>query len=265
MARVRPPCSIPGCDRPHVWHGYCSRHYQRFLRYGDPLAGRASPVPSAEQEAFLRSLIDGSWPEECITWPYSRTKKGYGVMTLAGVRIAAHRGCCKLAHGAPLTTEHEAAHSCGRGHLGCVNPGHLRWATPKENAADTFIHGTNPRGERNPAAVLTEAQVLEIAALKGVEKQSSIARRYNTTQPTVADIHRGGAWSWLTGIDPASVGRVRGSRQHASKLSEADARSVLGAHRESRRSLAARFGVSPQCIDAIRNGRTWSWLARDAA
>lgn len=32
-------CSVVGCDQKHYAKGYCKKHYRRFLKYGDPLAG----------------------------------------------------------------------------------------------------------------------------------------------------------------------------------------------------------------------------------
>lgn len=34
--RVRPTCSLDGCERPHCAHGYCAPHYRRFMADGDP-------------------------------------------------------------------------------------------------------------------------------------------------------------------------------------------------------------------------------------
>lgn len=34
--RVRPFCSVPGCEKPHVANGYCAGHNRRFKLYGDP-------------------------------------------------------------------------------------------------------------------------------------------------------------------------------------------------------------------------------------
>lgn len=73
---------------------------------------------------------------ECLEWPYSGNNWGYGQLTVAGRLVVASRFVCEIAHGDPPTPEYQAAHSCGNGHLGCVNPQHLRWATPKENSAD---------------------------------------------------------------------------------------------------------------------------------
>ena len=33
-------CSIEDCGRKHKGYGYCNKHYEKFKRYGDPLAGR---------------------------------------------------------------------------------------------------------------------------------------------------------------------------------------------------------------------------------
>jgi transposase-like protein len=30
-------CSIEGCDKPHSSRGWCKEHYDRYLRWGDPL------------------------------------------------------------------------------------------------------------------------------------------------------------------------------------------------------------------------------------
>ena len=32
-------CEIADCGQPHDSKGYCTRHYRRYLKYGDPLAG----------------------------------------------------------------------------------------------------------------------------------------------------------------------------------------------------------------------------------
>lgn len=193
------PCAIEGCAQPALKRGWCSRHYQRWYNHGDPLGGRATPIPDEVQGAYLQSIIDAPWPDDCVVWPFSRTERGYGVATIDGVRIAAHRASCKLAHGEPPTPEHQAAHSCGKGDDGCVNPKHLRWATPMENAADMKVHGTVLVGSTNPAASLTDEQVLAIYALRGKQPQKHIAAMFGSTQATVADIHRGASWATVTG------------------------------------------------------------------
>mgnify|MGYP001050920215 CR=1 FL=1 len=254
-------CSIEGCGKPAKGYGWCSAHYQRWRQHGDPLAGRASPVPAAVQDAFLRGIVAAGWPEQCVTWPFSRTEKGYGVATLDGVRIAAHRASCQLAHGEPPTPEHQAAHSCGKGHEGCINPGHLRWATPAENSADQLLHGTAPIGVANPAATLTEEQVLTIWSLRGQMTQEAISRQFGVPEPTVGDILRGASWASVTGAKH-QPGRRHGSAHHAAKLAENHVREIRSSE-DPIDVLARRFGVTKNAIRAVQTRRVWAWLDAD--
>jgi len=42
--RKSEPCLIFGCLRPNHRRGWCSAHYQRWLKYGNPLAGEPMRV-----------------------------------------------------------------------------------------------------------------------------------------------------------------------------------------------------------------------------
>jgi hypothetical protein len=109
----------------------------------------------AETSAALADVTHVSYQgEDCLTWPFSRF--GYG--TIYGHKHA-HRVMCELAYGPAPSPRHQVAHSCGKGHEGCVNPRHLRWATPKENSADMVLHGTALRGERAINVKLTTPEV----------------------------------------------------------------------------------------------------------
>jgi hypothetical protein len=82
------------------------------------------------------------------------------------------------AHGEPPTARHEAAHSCGKGHLGCVHPGHLSWKTRNENRADMVRHGMLPRGTIVSTNKLTEDQVREIRSRMGSETGMALAAEF---------------------------------------------------------------------------------------
>jgi hypothetical protein len=188
-------CSISECGKPVRCKSYCYAHYERFRRHGDPLAGRTS---RGELLRFIQEVALSHTGEQCLTWPFSRGSGGYGTIKIDGKFVAASRYVCKLSHGEPPTPRHEAAHSCGRGHHGCVAPGHLSWKTPAENCADRLAHGTHTRGERNASTKLKEVDVREIIALKGKMRQQDIAKRYSISIPTVGAIHQGKKWAWLS-------------------------------------------------------------------
>ncbi len=128
-------CSIDGCGKASVSLGWCQKHYVRFKRHGDP--HKTLTAPEGAGIAFLESLI-GIGRDDCVVWPYSRNPQGYGQTYYSSEVMGAHRVMCILAHGEPPSPKHQAAHSCGNGRNGCVNPAHLRWATPKENIADKY-------------------------------------------------------------------------------------------------------------------------------
>lgn len=142
-------CSIEGCDKPAMSRGWCSAHWHRAYRNnGDPLAGRKPGAKAGEPQEYLRDVVLPYNGEDCLTWPFGRSS-GYGKIHLTGGQYLVSRVVCETVNGPPPTARHEAAHSCGKGHEGCVNPRHLSWKTPAENWADKYAHGTDNRGERN--------------------------------------------------------------------------------------------------------------------
>jgi hypothetical protein len=136
----------------------------------------------------------------CLYWPFNKGSDGYGRVNwpdYKGPKITATRAMCIIAHGEPPTPQHEAAHSCGKGHKGCVNPNHLRWATKTQNEHDKRLHGTTNRGQKQWRSKLTEDDVLAIRKAAGCETQASIAERFGIDQSHVSDIVRRKRWAWL--------------------------------------------------------------------
>ena len=96
---------------------------------------------------------------DCIEWQHAIGPDGYGRINIDGAICGVHAIACAEAHGPRPPDKPHAAHLCGN--RCCVNTTHLRWATPKENAADRVLHGTDngpPPGPRR----LTEEQVAAI-------------------------------------------------------------------------------------------------------
>lgn len=200
MATRFKSCSIENCNgnaHPDAKgaRGWCRAHYHKWYRYGSPNGGRTR---LGEPHKWLNDHVahDG---DDCLPWPYSKMDTGYGLVKGEGPRLLAHREMCRLANGEPPTPKHEAAHSCGNGHLGCVNPKHLRWDTHQGNMADVVAHGTHTRGERQPTHKLTEGEVLEVRAMyaAGDVSQAELARNFGVGQAQIGRIIRRERWAWL--------------------------------------------------------------------
>lgn len=122
----------------------------------------------------------------CLLWPFGRTE-GYGTFGAGGSGKLkyAHRYMCELVHGPAPTPKHQAAHECGNGGGGCVNPKHLKWKTPSENMCDKTAHGTQTPG---PKGKITIEQAREIQALRGKMKQRDIAEMFGISRSNVGYI-----------------------------------------------------------------------------
>ena len=61
--------------------------------------------------------------------------------------------------------------------------------------------------------------------------------------------------------DSIAHGRtIRGVKMYCARLDEAKVRIIWENREITNRALAVGLGVSASCIDAVRNGRSWSWL-----
>lgn len=183
-------CSIPDCGKPHYARSWCQNHWDRWWKHGDPLAGKTA---HGEPLRYFRETVLANEGDNCLIWPFARNGHGYPHMVYDGRHQRIARLVCEHKHGPSPSTEHEAAHSCGN--RSCVNSRHLRWATPIENAADKITHGTVTRGERHGMAKITNAIASQILSLKGTVRQRVIAKRFDVSQATVSNIHRGISWS----------------------------------------------------------------------
>lgn len=127
---------------------------------------------------------------DCLIWPFSRLKNGYGNFGTNGRQHYAHRFMCELVNG-PAPPNHECAHLCGNGHLGCVNPNHLSWKTKSANGRDSWRHTPKVRNHWGSRGRLNADQVNAIRQLRGKETQSKIASMFKISEPSVRDIFLG--------------------------------------------------------------------------
>jgi hypothetical protein len=120
--------------------------------------------------------------DSCLPWPFCKDRRvGRGTLGHNGESWWAHRLMCVLAHGEPPTAKHQAAHNCGKGHYGCVNPRHLEWKTNSQNQLDRAKNGNSLRNSKGPGSVLSDEQKREIVALKGEMAQTAIAAKFGVS------------------------------------------------------------------------------------
>jgi hypothetical protein len=148
-------------------------------------------APKGSSEAFLRAHL--AWTsDECLTWPYRTVPAGYGLAVVGGVQKRASRWMCILAHGEPPSSKHEAAHKCGNAK--CVNPKHLRWATPAQNSADKLVHGTHNRGERSGKTKLASTDVRAIR--EAPPDLKVLMARFGVSKGCISKIRSGQRWRY---------------------------------------------------------------------
>lgn len=187
-------CAIDKCGKPTFARGYCKAHYTKWSRYGDPL--KKTMAGRGEAMIWLTERMSHE-DQDCLLWPFkSRYRNGYGAIWSDGRLTGAHRLMCRLTQGEPPTPKSQASHACGQ--RLCVNPQHIRWAGPSDNAADKLRHGTDNRGERNVRAKLTGSQVVAVRRrVASGENHQTIADDFKVNRSTVSMIGRGDTWKHI--------------------------------------------------------------------
>lgn len=187
--RDRKTCSVNDCGAKHYGFGFCEKHFQRFKKHGTP-----EPVRISLPMQFISDVALNHTSDECLLWPFSIGSHGYGQFKYLGKIHTAHSYVCELCHGKRPSSKHDATHNCGI--RACVSPKHLCWKTHRMNLEDMKQHGTFQFGEAVPSAILTEDQVRQIrrnAHLPQVE----LASLYGVNRSTIGDIIYRRTWAWL--------------------------------------------------------------------
>lgn len=100
---------------------------------------------------------------------------------------------CEAFHGERPSRIYQVAHNDG-------NPSNnhyknLRWATPKNNTADKFMHGTMLSGQNHGGSILTEIDVVQIRRLLMTNmKNADIAKVFNVNRSTIYCIKYKKTW-----------------------------------------------------------------------
>lgn len=124
----------------------------------------------------------------CLIWPFAREARvGRGVIGLPNAANSqwAHRVMCYAAHGPAPEGKPQAAHSCGNGDMGCVNPRHLSWQNNSQNQRTRYAQGRdnpNPAGNKGR---FTPQQIADIRAKYGEFTQTKLAEMYGCSLGTI--------------------------------------------------------------------------------
>jgi HNH endonuclease len=180
----------------------------------------------------------------CLKYPFAVNKQtGYGQFGLDGALLYAHQWMCQQRNGPAPSPEHEAAHTCGNGHMSCINPNHLEWKTHQQNAQDRLRHGNYSNRKGEPRFKLNAEQAAQILALKGSKTQIELAGLFGVSRCTISSIHCGRGWNG-TRIDRVftdeEVLAIR-SRRPSTKLAD----------------LAQEYGVKLTVMWRLCNGKTY--------
>lgn len=182
------------CEKPAKARGFCDSHWYRWKKHGDPRAGN---LAKGAKLRWIESILSTE-EMQCITWPFSRNKTGYGSVTYNGRVQLASRVVCEMTHGPASSSDFQAAHSCGGGMAGCVNPRHIRWLSRSENNLEKEAHGTLLRGQQIRQSKLDEESVIAIRRqLAEGRRQADLARQYGVSPGSILLIKNRKNWAWL--------------------------------------------------------------------
>ena len=181
----------------------------------------------------------GHQSDDCLLWPFSKNTQGYGQLGYRGQYLRAHRLMCEFINGPPPAPDYHAAHTCGNGHMGCVNPRHLQWKTALENRLDANAHGT---GNASAARRLTIEQVAEIKASN--DSLRKLAAKYGVSFATIGKIKRGDTW-----VDPRSKLTLEAIRQ----IREAPEGTAI--------AVGKSLGVDANKVRRLRTGMSFQGVA----
>ena len=206
-------CDNPACVRPeHLFLGTQGDNVRDMMRKGrwTSYHGRVYPnarVPQGntpppnppcqkfpkrpnltDEERFWERVDRSGGPNAC--WPWiAGMAQGYGVLSVNGISVRAHRFSYVLHHGAPLGLgKLWVLHQCHN--PACVNPQHLRLGTPCENSREK-VQSNRHRPLFSPD------DILAIRATQGTRRASQVAAHYGVRADTIRNIWRRKTWKHI--------------------------------------------------------------------
>tara|TARA_B100002049_G_scaffold95865_1_gene70899 strand:- start:514 stop:1146 length:633 start_codon:yes stop_codon:yes gene_type:complete len=184
-------CKARDCDRPAKVIGFCTKHYQRFRKYGNPFVVKKGGYKSRHLSQRASDYVQKT-PNGCWLWNGPMRSSGYGYLEVKGKKISMHRYFYEKNVGA-IPDKYVIRHTCDNPR--CVNPNHLLAGTPADNSRDMVIRNRSAKGENVATAVLTSKDVLAIR--KSNKPNTYWARRLGVCKSTIRYARIGETWKHL--------------------------------------------------------------------
>lgn len=140
-------------------------------------------------ERMLTNTVENNG---CLEWQKCKDKDGYGISSILGKKMPAHRAFWLLG-GNEIPEGQYLLHKCHN--RCCINPEHLYVGTQKQNVQDQIEQGTFVYGERNGYAKLKEADV-KLARASGFSCRE-LADYFNVSYYTMWDVLKQRSWKHL--------------------------------------------------------------------
>lgn len=187
---VRVTCEI--CSlRFHPWRGREQLSRVCSQRCGGRLSSKTHAYQAEDFDRFVRRRENACW-----LWTGPSKATGYGIFSIRGRRVRAHRWAYERTHGTiPLGMY--ICHHCDN--RLCVNPAHLYAGTATDNARDMAARGRAHKGpsvhsEAHPLSKLTTAKARAIR--DDTRAISIIAYHYKVSKSLIRGIKAGTHWKY---------------------------------------------------------------------
>ena|SRR5690606_21582586 len=150
-----PICAVLGCTSSNHARGWCSKHYQRWKKYGDP--------EYTHNETDLRKRVERVGytvsDKGCHIWLGDISKQGYACISVAYEKYRVHRVVLAWRLGRDLQSDEVACHTCDV--RACINPEHLFVGSQADNMRDMVSKGRHGTSVKMALAKASTQELLE--------------------------------------------------------------------------------------------------------
>ena len=186
-------CSVLSCDRDSFQKGFCSRHYYRWAKYGDPHITKQVQFHGLTVEERFWKYVKKT--PDCWEWVGSKMQN-YGMLNVGGKPKLASRLSWEIHYG-PIPANKMVLHKCDN--PSCTNPEHLYIGNQFNNMADMWNRGrANPGhvfGEKHGMSKLTDEAVRFIR--QSTDKTGVLAAQFNVSKTTIQYVRTRKCWQHI--------------------------------------------------------------------